>query len=136
MGVRKYCSSSCSTHSVTLSNAIAVIVICRSLTRRIPVDAEDLEDLEDVVDHGHESVGDVHLSMLESLCVGDKLVSVFDESLNLFIGEADHRPDDREVGVDQSLELLQQLVNQRLGRCGIQEKSFRTTPLNISQRSS
>ena len=102
-------------------------MIWRSPTRRIPVDAEDLEDLEEVVDHGHESVGDVHLSMLESLSVGDELVSVFDDSLNLFIGEADQRSDDREVGVDQSLKLLQQLVNQGLWCCGIKEKTFRTT---------
>ena len=74
--------------------------------------------------------------MLESLSVGDELVSVFDNSLNLFIGETDQRPDDREVGVDQSLKLLQQLVNQGLGCCGIKEKSLRMILFDINQHSS
>ena len=88
-----------------------------SLTGRSPIDAKDPENLEDVGDHGHESVGDVHLTVLQSLGVGDKLVHLFDDLLDLFGGEAEQRSDDRKVGVDEGLDLLQQNVNQRLGCC-------------------
>ena len=56
--------------------------------------------------------------MLQSLCVGDKLVHLLGDLLHLLVGEAEDRPDDGQELVDQRLDLFQQNVQLGFRRCG------------------
>ena len=86
-----------------------------TLTGSGPVDAEKPEDLEDVGDHGGESVSDVHLTVLQSLGVGDKLVHLPGDLDGLKLSQAEERSKERQPDVDECLELLKKNVQSRFG---------------------
>ena len=91
----------------------------KPLTGRGPIDAEDPEDLEDIGDHGGQSVGDIHLTVLESLGVRDKLVHLSGDLESLNLSETEERSEKRQPHVDERLELLQKHVQGRFGCYGI-----------------
>ena len=86
------------------------------LTGRGPVDAEQPEDLEDVGDHSGQTVGDVHLSVLQRLGVGDKLVHLLGDPDGVQLRDAEQRSEKGQPQVDQRLELLQKHVQSRFRR--------------------